>query len=108
MPETFILYRFFFEWLDEIGEQGTEHWRKTWAKCQRSLSSNDWSKLTDYIHQNTFSEQDNAQFTSIEAQELLAFYLNFRKDIINPDTKLYQLKCQYDSNPTIELRKKKS
>ena len=108
MPETFILYRFFFEWLDEIGEQGTEHWRKTWAKCQQTLSSSDWAELRDYIHRNTFSEQDNAQFTSIEAQELLAFYVNFRKDIITPDTKLYQLKRQYDSNPTIELRKKKS
>jgi len=27
MPETFILYRFFFKWLDEVNSFGPEHWR---------------------------------------------------------------------------------
>ena len=31
MPETFILYRFFFKWLDEKGSMGTDHWRQCWS-----------------------------------------------------------------------------
>lgn len=107
MPETFILYRFFFEWIDSKGEQGTNHWRKAWNNCKNSLSENDWMELLEYIHHNNFSEKDNARFCSAEAQNLLSFYTNFRKDIITPGSPLYILKEEYDSNPTIELRRKK-
>ena len=107
MPETFILYRFFFEWIDTKGEMGTNHWRKAWEVCKNSLSNNDWLDLMDYIHLNNFSEKENERFTSSEAQDLLSFYTNFRKDIITPGTKLYKLKEEYDLNPTIELRRKK-
>lgn len=34
MPETFIIYRFFFKWLDEKGNMGTNHWRKCWKVCE--------------------------------------------------------------------------
>lgn len=79
MPETFILYRYFFEWIDAKGEMGTNHWRKAWEICKKSLSENDWSEVLDYIHHNNFSEKENARFRSTEAQHLLTFYTNFRK-----------------------------
>ena len=107
MPETFILYRYFFEWIDTKGEMGTAHWKKSWISCKNSLSENDWTELLDYIHHNNFSEKGNSYFSSSEAQDLLSFYTNFRKDIITPGTALYKLKEEYDSNPTIELRRKK-
>ena len=41
MPETFILYRFFFEWLDERQGIGVSHWRKCWKACMTTLSELD-------------------------------------------------------------------
>lgn len=108
MPETFILYRFFFEWIDtKPNGQGTKHWRDAWRNCKEVLSENEWSELLDYIHHNSFSETTSTQFRKPEAQKLLSFYTNYRKDIITPGTVLYKLKQEYDSNPTIELRRKK-
>jgi hypothetical protein len=108
MPETFILYRFFFEWLDEQPNGlGTTHWRNAWKNCKSNLSEDEWQRLLDYIHLNTFTEDENAKFTGEYEQELLNFYTNYRKDIVTPGTELYELKQQYDKHPTIELRRKK-
>ena len=41
MPETFILYRFFFKWLDEKGNMGTNHWRMCWKNCFTILGDED-------------------------------------------------------------------
>ena len=107
MPETFILYRFFFKWLDEKGTMGTEHWRKCWNNCMCSLDTTEKQKVLDIIHRNVFSEEEIASVTSKDAHVLLNFYTNYRKDIITPGTKLYELKKEYDANPTIALRRKK-
>lgn len=56
---------------------------------------------------NVFTAEDNAAFPQPEAQQLLNFYTNYRKDIITPGTELFRLKQIYDENPTIELRRKK-
>lgn len=107
MPETFILYRYFFEWLDEQGEgMGTRHWRAAWKKCATSLEAKVWHSLLDYIHSNVFTEETNATFTHPNALKLLSFYTNYRKDIITPGSRLYELKSVYDSHPTVELRRK--
>ena len=45
-------------------------------------------------------------FIAQQSQELLSYYTNFRKDIITPSTELYRLKEEYDSNPTIKLKRK--
>lgn len=108
MPETFILYRFFFEWLDEQPNGlGTTHWRNAWKNCKSNLSETEWQRLLDYIHLNTFTDDKNIKFTNEYEQKLLNFYTNYRKDIITPGTELYELKQQYDNHPTIELRRKK-
>lgn len=107
MPETFILYRFFFEWLDtQPNGLGTNNWREAWKVCEDELSSEEWDKLLNYIHENVFTEDGNSQFKRIEAQNLLYFYTNYRKDIITPGSELYELKKLYDENPTIQLRRK--
>lgn len=107
MPETFILYRFFFEWLDnKPGGFGTAHWRKCWNRCMSESSDEEKIKLLDIIHRNNFDSILELNELSQQSQELLSYYTNFRKDIITPGTELYRLKEEYDSNPTIKLKRK--
>lgn len=106
MPETFILYRFFFKWLDnQPGGLGVAHWRECWQDCMDTLSSQDKERLLEIIHTNVF---DNIDFSDLptKAQELLKFYTNFRKDIITSGTELFRLKSEYDLNPIIPLKRK--
>lgn len=108
MPETFILYRFFFKWLDEKNDMGTNHWRTCWQHCMATLDDVNKQKVLDIIHTNTFAQEELDSVTSEDAIKLLSFYTNYRKDIITPGTKLYELKKEYDLNPTIQLRRKKN
>lgn len=107
MPETFILYRFFFKWLDEKGNMGTDHWRQCWNHCMNTLEEDEKQLVLDIIHTNTFYKEELEAVTSADALKLLNFYTNHRKDIITPGTELYRLKQEYDENPTIRLRRKK-
>lgn len=107
MPETFILYRFFFKWLDEKGSMGTDHWRQCWSHCMNTLPEDEKQLVLDIIHTNTFYKEELEAVTSEDALKLLNFYTNYRKDIITPGTELYRLKQEYDENPTIQLRRKK-
>ncbi|MBQ9191419.1 MAG: hypothetical protein IJ142_07440 [Bacteroidaceae bacterium] len=106
MPETFILYRFFFKWLDEKSSMGTDHWRACWCHCMGTLDEVEKQNVLDIIHRNIFSQEEIDTVTSEDALMLLNYYTNYRKDIITPGTELYKLKKEYDSNPTIELRRK--
>lgn len=107
MPETFILYRFFFKWLDEKDSMGTEHWRNCWKHCMETMDEVEKQNVKDIIHRNIFSQEEIDTIVSEDALKLLSFYTNYRKDIITPGTKLYELKQEYDANPTIALRRKK-
>ena len=96
MPETFIIYRFFFKWLDEIGEKGTKHWDTCWRKCKTTLSDEEWSAVEDLIHKNGINDETVLACENEDARELLSYYVNFRDDIITPGTHLYILKQQFD------------
>lgn len=96
MPETFIIYRFFFKWLDEIGEKGTKHWETCWRKCKTTLSDEEWSAVEDLIHMNSINDETVLACENEDARELLSYYVNFRDDIITPGTHLYILKQQFD------------
>jgi len=106
MPETFILYRFFFKWLDSRSNIGTSHWRQCWEYCMNHLPKDEKSLVLSIIHKNVFSSDEMNMVQSDEAKELLGYYTNYRSDIINPKSKLYALKREYDSNPIKELRRK--
>ncbi len=105
MPETFILYRFFFKWLDEVHTTGVRHWKDCWNECMQSISEDERVRLLDVIHTNVFTEETISQFNNPKILRLLEFYHNYRKDIITPGTELYRLKQEYDANPTIKLRR---
>ncbi|MCD7972447.1 MAG: hypothetical protein LUG18_07240 [Candidatus Azobacteroides sp.] len=107
MPETFILYRYFFEWLEEIGhEASTQNWRDCWSGCKQDLDEKDWQYTLSIIHNNNFGTTP-IENSHPQIARLLNFYTNYRKDIITPDTELYNLKQEYDKNPTYKLRKNK-
>jgi hypothetical protein len=108
MPETMILYRFFFEWLGDEKKYpiSTNAWWRCWEETFNVLNEQEKSELLEIMHQNRFcflqSENYNSKFA-----ELLKFYTNYRDDVITEGTKLYKLKKEYDKNPTRKLRRKK-
>ena len=106
MPETFILYRFFFKWLDEKTGRGTEHWRSLWQHCKSKLTKDEWNEVLSTIHANVFNDDTILDFADSEVRDLLRCYVDSRKDIITPGTELYQLKQEYDQHPTRKLRRK--
>lgn len=105
MPETFILYRFFFKWLDSQNLKGTQHWRSCWNECMNSISQKEKDELLEVIHKNMFNDEVKSRFNNPLIIKLLDFYTDYRKDIITPGTELYILKNKYDLNPTKELRR---
>lgn len=107
MPETFILYRFFFEWLDGKHPASTSAWRESWDECMLNLSFEEKEKVLDVIHRNEFKQEEIEIFNNPKVCELLNFYTNYRKDIITPGTELYKLKQEYDKSPTIALKRKR-
>jgi hypothetical protein len=106
MPETFILYRFFFKWLDEKNGHGTEHWRGLWHHCKEKVSDSEWSRVQEVIHTNVFDADTILNFSDSEVRDLLRCYVNYRKDIVTEGTELYMLKKEYDQHPTKKLRRK--
>lgn len=98
MPETFILYRFFFRWLDTKGLGfGTNHWRCAWENCRESLPEHRWSEVQDVIHKNIFNDSILAEFDEPIIKKLLRFYIDFRHDIITEGSDLYNLKQEFDA-----------
>lgn len=106
MPETFILYRFFFKWLDEKNGRGTEHWRVLWHHCKEKMTESEWNKVQEVIHTNVFDVNVIHNFSDNEVRELLQCYVNYRKDVVTEGTELYMLKKEYDQHPTKKLRRK--
>lgn len=108
MPETFIIYRFFFKWLDQVGEKGTNHWRMAWKKCKENVSAQEWDRFLDVVHKNEFTAAERSQFSNPFILDLLDYYTNYRKDIITPGTKLFELKQDFDTSATQKRHKTKA
>ena len=107
MPETFILYRFFFKWLDSVNSFGPEHWRSCWRKCMETLNDKTRQEVLDIIHSNNFEDERINQFDDPLIKELFGYYSSHRNDIVDPKSELYKLKQQYDAHPTIALKRKR-
>lgn len=108
MPETFILYRFFFKWLADKHEASTVNWRKSWVECMSSISDNEKQQVLEIIHTNVFNEETQTQFHNAKIKKLLSYYTNYRKDIVTEGSDLFRLKLEYDKEPTMALRRKKA
>lgn len=103
MPETFLIYRFFFKWLDERTGRGVNYWRTCWEDCMSSLDVEEKETLLNVIHKNTFEDEYEYSFSD-KSLNLLSLYTNYRKNIITKGDELYELKKEYDSNPSFKLR----
>lgn len=107
MPETMILYRYFFEWLGEEKKYhiSTLAWEQTWKETFLLLDEKESKELLEIIHYNKFSTFDinnvNPKF-----KNLLIFYVDYRDNVINSNSELYKLKKEYDQHPTRKLRRK--
>ena len=86
MPETFLLFRFFFE---DMGY--TQEWRNQMS----SLTVEERTELLPIIFKNDFLHieevTENEKF-----RRILKYYKNYRSDIANPNSELYKLKKEYD------------
>ena len=98
MPESFIIYRFFFKWLDskDVGI-GTSHWRNAWKECRNSISEERWDDVCQVIHTNVFNLDILDDFEEPVIKRLLRYYIDFRDDIITEGTDLYNLKQEFDN-----------
>lgn len=101
MPETFIIYRFFFKWLDgtNVGI-GTNHWRNAWEECKNSVSEERWEEVCQVIHANVFNHVILDDFEEPAIKKLLRYYIDYRSDIITKGTDLYELKREFDKLST--------
>lgn len=89
MPDTMILYRFFFEWIETKDHKLS---RYKWQKLVDKLSENQRQELMLYL-------DGQKQFDNVPLyiEELLPFYRNLRDEIQNKTGKLYLLKKEFDS-----------
>lgn len=86
MPETFLLFRFFFEYLGY-----TDNWRKDMA----SLTDEERRIIMPIIFKNKFSNIDELDVCD-KIKKVLSYYKNYRSEIADPNSELYKLKQDFD------------
>lgn len=88
MPETFIIFRFFFEHLG---------YTKKWREAMQELSEAELNELLPIIYKNNFNHieelTDNKKFLHI-----LTFYKDYRKEIADHNSKLFKLKQEFEDS----------
>ncbi len=114
MPETMIIYRFLFEWFDtEKGKSAaisvlksdaicnisTNSWWKCYCDTQKFVSAEEWQKVDGIIKSNNFDIDESS--LSAQSIKLLKFYINNRKNVMEPDSDLWIMRQEYYKNPTI-------
>ena len=65
-------------------------------------------KVVQAIHDNDFSETVKCSFSNPKSRQLIEFYTNYRNTIVKDGTELFKFKQEYDKNPTIALKRKRS
>lgn len=96
MPDTLILYRFFFEWLESKGHKLSKY---KWQAIIDNISESERQELIEYLNSG---DNDRAQPGFIE--KLKPFYTNLRNQIEKPDGSLYDLKLEFEALPKEERR----
>lgn len=86
MPETFLLYRLFFE---HIGY--TDKWRSE----MKSLTDAEYNEILPIIFKNEFGDIDSLSDNK-KIVNILRFYKNYRGDIADRNSELFRLKEQFD------------
>ena len=93
MPETFIIFRLFFEHLGYTAK---------WREKMNALSESEKEELYPIVFKNDFNNIDELT-ASTKLKDVLRFYKNYRSEIADHNSELYQLKVQFDE----EMKHKK-
>ena len=93
MPDTFIIYRFFFEWLDTKSHPLS---MSSWVEAMNSLNKEEKDLLFSIIHGEGFSSWDGAYTSNERVNSTLEFYRNLRNEISDKEGRLYNLKKEFD------------
>ena len=92
MPETFLLFRFFFE---DLGY--TQQWKDAMAE----LTDEEREELLPIIYKNEFNHieelTDNKKF-----RHILAYYKDYRKEIADHSSELYKLKQDFETRQKLK------
>ena len=88
MPETFLLFRFFFEHLGYTQE---------WRQAMNELKPEEREVLYPIIFKNDFNHIEDLT-SNKRLLYVLQFYKNYRSEIADPKSELYKLKQQYDES----------
>lgn len=86
MPETFLLFRFFFE---DLGY--TQKWRAEMS----TLTNEEKEELYPIIFENDFNNIDSLT-NNHKLRHILQYYKNYRGDIADSTSELYKLKKEFD------------
>ena len=89
MPDTLILYRFFFEWLESKGHKMSKY---RWQSIIDKLSLSDRQNLIEYLN-----SEDDGSPQAYFIEELKPFYRNLRNQIENPHGSLHEYKLEFDA-----------
>jgi hypothetical protein len=91
MPETFLLFRFFFEHLGYTAE---------WKKAMLELTEEEKEQIMPIIFKNNFNDIDSLT-DNIKLRKVLSFYKNYRADIADSNSELYKLKQEFEENKLV-------
>lgn len=115
MPETMIIYRFLFEWLegddahqkaneilgsDSVCQLSAQSWTTCYNQAKKSLDEKEWDIVDKIIHSNKF-DYDKSKMSK-QALKLLSFYDNDRKSVEVVGSDLWKMNQEYIKNPTIK------
>ena len=100
MPDTYIIYRFFFEWLDSKKHPlGMSNWVKS-INCMTHIEQ---QLFLSIIHDNDFDPKHIAENLPKRIKHALSFYRNRRDDVAKEKGELYSLKKEFDALPKESL-----
>lgn len=88
MPETFIIFRFFFE---HIG------YTQSWRKAYYGLTDSERREINPIIFQNDFSNIESMS-SNPRVIEVLRYYKNYRKEIADHNSELFKQKQLFERN----------
>lgn len=89
MPDTLILYRFFFEWLETKRHEMSKY---RWQAIIDKLTPLERNQLIEHL----VSEDDGSPQPEFIIQ-LMPFYKNMRDEIENPHGMLHEYKLEFDA-----------
>ena len=94
MPDTYIVYRFFFEWLSIKSHPLST---ANWLKAYNSLNEEEMKRFKQIIYSEGFSAGNHATDDNEKIDKLLRFYWVTRNSVQDKTGEFYTLKKEFDA-----------